>query len=117
MHTGPSYSIKSLKGTLILSFLITKINVFNQYRQPFTPDRKKSVLFPEIGWVKKSLIHRHSRMCIRIYISYIFTLKQQTNKKKQKEKNKNTNKAKETKEEKKISLENGYKKVNLRPPG
>ena len=56
--------------------------------------KKNVVLFPEIDRVKKflSLTHRqHSRMCIRIYI---FNFKEKRRK------------AKETKEEKRISVEN-----------
>ena len=49
---------------------------------------KKEVLLPEIGWVKMflSLIHPHSRMCIRICI---FNFKKQANKQ---NKNKNIKK-------------------------
>ena len=77
-----------------------------------TKARKKVVLFPEIGRMKffLSLTRPHSGVCIRIYI---FNIKKQTNK----QKKKNIKKAKETKEEKIISLENWFKKINLQSPG
>ena len=70
-----------------------------------TKAKKKVVLFPEIGRMKffLSLTRPHSGVCIRIYI---FNIKKQTNK----QKKKNIKKAKETKEEKIISLENWFKK-------
>ena len=66
--------------------------------------KRKVVLFPEIGRVKYflSLTRPHSRMCIKIYI---FNFKKQTS-----TKIKNTKNAKETREEKRISPENGLKK-------
>ena len=67
---------------------------------------KKVVLFPEIGRVKMflSLIHPHSRMCIR---TYIFNIKKQTSKQ---QKKKRIKKVKGTKEEQRISLKNRLKK-------
>ena len=85
-----------------------------KWENKIPPGPKKVALFPEIGRVKifLSLFRAHSRMCIRIYI-FNFK-KQQTNKQ---TKNQKSKKAKETKEEKRISLENQLKKINLRPPG
>ena len=57
-----------------------------------------------------SLTCPHSRICIRIYI---FNFKKQANKQKKKKKRKEYNKANETKEEKRISPENRFKKINL----
>ena len=55
-------------------------------------------MFPEIGWVKifLSVTRPHNRMCIRIYI---FNFKESTKKHEDK-------KVKETKEQKRISVEN-----------
>ena len=59
-------------------------------------------MFPEIDGVKffLSLSREHSRMCITIYISH-FKIKQTNKKKRRRQK-----KAKETKVEKRISVEN-----------
>ena len=67
--------------------------------------QKKVVLFPEIGRVIVflSLFRPHSRICIRIYI-FSFKKQQQNN-----NKNQESRKAKETKEEKRISLKNQLK--------
>ena len=70
------------------------------------------VLFPGIGRVKKflSLTCLHSWIFIRINI---FNFKKQTNKQKNKT-NKNTKKSKEIKEKKRITLENWFKKKQVK---
>ena len=77
------------------------------------PRPKKVVLFPEIGLLKLflSLTLPHGQMYIRIYI---FNFKKQRTNKQTKTIIKKT---KKTKKEKRISPENRFKKINLRPLG
>ena len=76
----------------------------------FTLGQKKVVLFPEIGRIKNflSITCPHSRICSSIYI---FDFKEQTSKKQKQE----YEKAKESKDKKRMSPENRFKK--MRPPG
>ena len=100
MDTYKRVQVYELISIFTLSLLIKHINK-NQIELYRDASLAILVLFPETSWVKivLSLTYTHSPMCIKIYI---FNFKKQTNKQKE---NKNTEKAKETKEEKRISLE------------